>query len=80
MRMFGTVVDVVQHHVLDSDATLVGVGFLQIATYGSEEGFDIVLFVDWHNFVTNFIVWRVQGDRQRDVNHIAELVQRRHNA
>ena len=78
--MFGTVVDVVKHHILDGDAALVGVGFLQIATHRSEEGFDIVLFVDRYNFVTNFIVRRMQRNRQRDVNHITQLIQRRDNA
>ena len=77
--MFGTVVDVIQHDVLNGDASLVGIGLRNIATNRVQEGLDIVLFVDRHNFVTDGIVRRMQRDGQRDVNHVAELIQRRHN-
>ena len=77
MRVFSAVVNVVKHHVFNSDSALIGVGFLQITAYRSKERFDIVLFVDRHNFVTNFVVRRVQGNCQCNVDHIAQFIQRR---
>ncbi len=40
----------------------------------------LYFFVDRDDFVTNGVVRRVQGDRQRNVDHIAEFIQRRHHA
>ncbi|CSJ25807.1 Uncharacterised protein [Shigella sonnei] len=77
MRVFSAVVNVVKHHVFNSDSALIGVGFLQITAHRSKERFDIVLFVDRHNFVTNFVVRRVQGNCQCNVDHIAQFIQRR---
>ena len=80
MCMLGTVVNMIQHHVFNGHAALVSIGFLQVTAHASQESFDIVLFVDRHNFVTDGVVWRVKGDGQRNVNHIAQFVQRRHHA
>ena len=78
--MLGTVVDVIQHDVFDRHAALVGIGLRNITTYRVQEGLDIIFLVDRHDFVTNGIVRRVQRDSQRDVNHIAKLIKRRHHA
>ena len=80
MGVLGAVVDVIQHHVLDGHPALVGVGLRNIAAHRVEERLDVVLFVDRDDFVANGVVRRVQGDRQRNVDHIAEFIQRRHHA
>lgn len=44
--------------------------------YCSKECFDIVFFVDWYNFVMNFVVWCVQGNCQCNVDYIVQFIQR----
>ena len=80
MGVLGTVVDVIQHDVLDSHTTLVGVGFRNIAAHRVQESLNIVLFVNRYNFVADGVVRRVQRNRQRNVDHVAEFIQRRYHA
>lgn len=60
MGMLGTIVDVIQHDVLNGDATTVSVGFRNIAANRVQEGLNIIFLVDRHDLITNRIVGGVQ--------------------
>ncbi|MNS02323.1 hypothetical protein D3C72_336310 [compost metagenome] len=80
MRMIGFVIHMIQHYVFDSHATLISIGLFKITTHSGQEGFDIVLFVDRYNFVTDFVVWCMERNGQGYVNHIAQFIQSGYNA